>query len=164
MLFSMLVAGCIISSISAAGMMGVKAVFRKQLTARWHYRIWMLLLVALTIPFMPGHLFQFSSWVPGLGGPQHRDLGAAGDGAGLQEAANANMLQDFTISVNRGTPEFLQTMTVGIWFAGMLVFALIITRAWLSIRRMKKRPAPYRMRMCWPYWRSASGSFVSPGK
>ncbi|MCM3494506.1 BlaR1 family beta-lactam sensor/signal transducer [Paenibacillus lactis] len=142
MLFSMLVAGCIISSISAAGMMGVKAVFRKQLTARWHYRIWMLLLVALTIPFMPGHLFQFSSWVPGLGGPQHRDLGAAGDGAGLQEAANANMLQDFTISVNRGTPEFLQTMTVGIWIAGLLVFALIILRAWLSIRRMKKTARP----------------------
>ncbi|OOC58818.1 BlaR1 family beta-lactam sensor/signal transducer [Paenibacillus ihbetae] len=142
MLFSMLVAGCIVSSISAAGMMGIKAVFRKQLTAKWHYRIWMLLLLALAIPFMPGHLFQFSSWFPVLGGPLHRDTGVTGNGAGVQDAADANMLQDFTISVNRGTPEFLQTMTVAVWIAGLLVFALMIMRAWLDIRRMKNAARP----------------------
>jgi len=142
MLFSMLVAGCIVSSISAAGMMGIKAVFRKQLTAKWHYRIWMLLLVALAIPFMPGHLFQFSSWFPVLGGPLHRDTGVTGTGTGGQDAADANMLQDFTISVNRGTPEFLQTMTVAVWIAGLLVFALMIMRAWLDIRRMKNAARP----------------------
>jgi len=142
MLFSMLVAGCIVSSISAAGMMGIKAVFRKQLTAKWHYRIWMLLLLALAIPFMPGHLFQFSSWFPVLGGPLHRDTGVTGTGTGGQDAADANMLQDFTISVNRGTPEFLQSMTVAVWIAGLLVFALMIMRAWLDIRRMKNAARP----------------------
>lgn len=142
MLFSMLVASCIVSSISAAGMMGIKAVFRKQLTAKWHYRIWLLLLIALTIPFLPGRLFQFSKWIPGFDGPLHRDIGVSVARARVQEAGNANMLQDFTISVNRETPELLQAMTVAIWIAGLLVFALIIMRAWLNIRRMKNAFRP----------------------
>jgi bla regulator protein BlaR1 len=139
MFFSMFVTSFIVSIVSAAGIMLIKAIFRKQLTAQWHYNIWFLLLVALTIPLIPSHFFHLGTFFTGFDGSLHNEIGVSATGPGNQEPGNANWLQDFTISVNRAAPPFLQIMTAAFWLAGMLAFAIVTMHSWLKIKDMKTR-------------------------
>jgi bla regulator protein BlaR1 len=133
----MLVTGFIISSISAAGILLIKAVFRKQLTVKWQYKIWFVLFAALTVPLLPRHFFHFGTYFTGLEGILPNATGVAVNDSGDLVPGNANWLQDFTMSVNQTAPPFLQIVTVGIWAAGMLVFAMLTLRSWLKIKNLK---------------------------
>jgi len=137
MFFSLLVTSFIVSSFSAAGIMLIKTVFRKQLTVKWHYKIWLVLLAALTVPLLPVHFFHFGTYFSGLDGILPNGTGVAVNDSGDLVTANTNWLQDFTVSVNRTAPPFLQTITAGIWTAGMLVFAIVTMRTWLKIKELK---------------------------
>lgn len=138
MFFTTFVACFIVSIISAAGIMLIKAVFRKQLTAKWHYYIWFLLMAALTIPLVPSHLLPFGTVWDGIGESLRHDPAFSVIGGSSQEAANANWLQDFTVSVNRTAPPFLQIITASLWLGGMLAFAVLTAYSWVKIAKTKK--------------------------
>lgn len=137
MFFSMLVTSFIVSSISAAGIMLIKAIFHKQLTAKWHYNIWFFLFAALTVPLIPGHFFHFGTYLSGLDGILPSATGVAVNASGDLMPANTNWLQDFSVSVNRTAPPFLQTITAGVWIAGMFAFVMVTLHSWLKIKNLK---------------------------
>jgi len=142
MFFSTLVISFIVSSVSAAGIMLIKAVFRKQLTAKWHYNMWFLLLAALTLPFIPGHWLSFGMLYSGFEGNLHYGIGGMDayiTGSGAQEPGQANWLQDFTVSVHRGVSPWLKTAAAAVWFAGMLVMAALTVHSWFKIKQIRKR-------------------------
>ncbi|WP_199615137.1 BlaR1 family beta-lactam sensor/signal transducer [Paenibacillus alkalitolerans] len=139
MIFSMFVTSLIVSFVSAAGIMLIKAIFRKQLTAKWHYNIWFLLLIALTIPLLPSHLFHFGTFFAGFDGSLNHEIGVSATAPGNQVPENDDWLQDFTISVNRAAPPLLQNITAAFWLAGMLAFAIVTIHSWLQIKDMKNK-------------------------
>ncbi|WP_372814811.1 BlaR1 family beta-lactam sensor/signal transducer [Paenibacillus sp.] len=138
MFFSMFVISIVVSFFSTAGIMLIKAIFQKQLTAKWHYNLWFLLMVALALPLIPSHFFQFGTVFAGFDGSLYHGIGVSATGSGAQDSGNANWLQDFTISVNRSAPAFLQIIMPVVWFAGMFAFAMLTMHSWLKIRNMKK--------------------------
>ncbi|UVI32961.1 BlaR1 family beta-lactam sensor/signal transducer [Paenibacillus spongiae] len=137
MFFSMFVISFIVSSFSAVGIMLIKAIFRKQLTVKWHYNLWFLLMVALTLPFVPSRFFYFGTAFTGFDVSGYSGTGVSVTGSWTQEPGNANWLQDFTISVNDSTPPFLQIITIIVWLAGVFAFAIVTVLSWLKIKDMK---------------------------
>lgn len=126
-----------VSSFTIAVIMLIKKVFQKQLSAKWQYNLWFLLLTALTLPFIPNNLFDFGNHFVLFGGNQSNGISPSTIVNREQVFGNVNWLQDFTISVNRSSPAFLNIILAGIWIAGMLVLAVLTIYAWLKIKNIK---------------------------
>ncbi|MBA4495400.1 BlaR1 family beta-lactam sensor/signal transducer [Paenactinomyces guangxiensis] len=131
------VIGFIVSSFTIAVIMLIKKVFQKQLSAKWQYNLWFLLLIALTLPFISNHLFNFGNHIKLSGVNNSNRIGEPTNVTRDHVIQNVNWLQDFTISVNRSTPDFLNIVIAGTWIAGVLVLTVLTIRAWLKIKDIK---------------------------
>lgn len=127
----------IVSSCTIALIFLIRKLFRSQLSARWQYNLWFLLLVALTPAFIPNYFFDFGNlFVSGMTQREEADTSTLAAQAPVFE--NANWVQDLTLSVSRYTPDSLPTIFVSIWVVGMIVCALFTLSAWLKIRQIKR--------------------------
>lgn len=123
------------SSVAILLILLVKKGMQKHISARWQYYIDLLFLVLLVVPFIPGGFFTFTSvgnWLNGLalGGAAATNVNtAANEGAPFMYGMGR--LQDFSVSVERYTPEYSLAIFAGIWCAGIvvcLVFLLLGNR------------------------------------
>ncbi|MFS0918165.1 BlaR1 family beta-lactam sensor/signal transducer [Brevibacillus sp. 179-C 1.1 NHS] len=137
MLVNHVVITLIVSSCTIALIFLIRKLFRSQLSARWQYNLWFLLLVALTPVFIPNYFFDFGNlFVSGM--IQREEAGTSTLAAQAPVFANANWVQDLTLSVSRYTPDSLSTIFVSMWVVGMIVCALFTVSAWLKIRQIKR--------------------------
>ncbi|MCZ8518854.1 MULTISPECIES: BlaR1 family beta-lactam sensor/signal transducer [Paenibacillus] len=142
MFFIQFALGLILSSCTAAALLLIKKIFRNQLTAKWHYNLWFLLMLALTLPMLPDDVFQYEGHLAVFERALHPSADSSTNAVGVESAGDANWLQDFTVSVNQSTPMLLNNLTAGLWVSGMLVFALLNLRAWVQLRCMKRSFTP----------------------
>lgn len=126
-----------VSSVTIGVIMLIKKVFQQQLSAKWQYNLWFLLLIALTLPFISTHLFTFGDHIHLYDVNHSNKIAAPANATGDHMIQNVNWMRDFTISVNRFTPDFLNMIIGGIWIAGVLVFAVLTIRGWLKIKEIK---------------------------
>ncbi|MGY0693749.1 BlaR1 family beta-lactam sensor/signal transducer [Virgibacillus sp. FSP13] len=126
-----------VSSFTVVVIMLVKKVFQKQLSAKWQYNLWFLLLIALTLPYIPNHLFNFGDHSFLLDTNLSTGISHSNSTDGGQAFGNVNWMQDFTMSVNRYNLEFLNIIISGVWMAGMFVFIMLTIPAWLKLRNIK---------------------------
>ncbi|OYD07406.1 BlaR1 family beta-lactam sensor/signal transducer [Paludifilum halophilum] len=131
------VLGFMVSSLTIAFIMLMKKVFQKQLSAKWQYNLWFLLLIALTLPFISRHLFNYENHIGFFEANHSNKIEAPTNAAGDHLIQNVNWLQDFTISVNRSAPDLLNIAIAGIWMAGVLVFSVLTIQAWFKIKDIK---------------------------
>lgn len=139
MFFTNFVISFIVSSITIAVIMLVKKVFQKQLSAKWQYNLWFLLLVALTLPFIPSQFIHFSIDFISLNGNQSYGVSSTFANTRAADApSNVNWMQDFALTVNRFNPGLLNLILAGIWMLGMVFFAVLTIRAWIRLNNIKK--------------------------
>jgi bla regulator protein BlaR1 len=127
----------IVSSFTIAVIMLIKKVFQRQLSAKWHYYLWFLLLIVLTLPFISGYLFNFVKYFHLLDINQSNKIRTSTIVNGNQRFENNNWMQDFTVSVNRPSLDFLNNILAGIWIAGIIVMAVLTIHACLKIKKIK---------------------------
>lgn len=132
-----IVIGFIVSSLTIAVIILIKKVFHNQLSARWQYNLWFLLLIALTLPFIPSHLFNFENNISFFDVNHSNRIGVPVNDTGDHVIQNVNWLQDFTISVNPSLPDFLNIVITGTWMAGVFVLSVLTIQAWLKIKDIK---------------------------
>ncbi|UKK97085.1 BlaR1 family beta-lactam sensor/signal transducer [Brevibacillus brevis] len=127
----------IVSSCTIALIFLIRKVFRSQLSAKWKYNLWFLLLVALTPAFIPNYFFDFGNlFVSGM--HQRNEAGSSTLATQAPMFENANWVQDLTLSVSRYTSDSLSTIFVSFWVVGMLVCASFTLSAWLKIQQIKR--------------------------
>ncbi|MFS0674343.1 BlaR1 family beta-lactam sensor/signal transducer [Ornithinibacillus sp. 179-J 7C1 HS] len=129
----------IVSSFTIAIIMCIKKVFRNQLSAKWQYNIWFLLLIAMLLPFIPSHVINFSENFISLDWDYHEEISTTPINSGdelLQ--GNQNWIKDFTISVNRRTSETLNMLIGSIWIVGIFVSTILVSIAWFHLRKIKR--------------------------
>lgn len=132
-------------------LLGLKRLFRNTLTGRAQYNLWFLFLALLAVPFLPapsGQLFSFFARLPFgsrsvLSGAAGRADAAAG--AGSRDTA-AGWMNDFAVSVSSRTPSILGLILTLVWAAGILIMILLVIRASLHLRRIKKSALPLQDR------------------
>ncbi|SFB08160.1 bla regulator protein blaR1 [Lentibacillus halodurans] len=125
-----------VSSFTVGMIMLFRKLFKKQLSAKWQYNLWFLWLMALTLPLIPNHLFDFGhhfSWDR----HQHNASGHSIAPEGNQTLNDTNWMQDFAISVNRFDMTFLNEMLAFIWITGMFIMIGLTVRSWLNLKRIK---------------------------
>ncbi|WP_419893201.1 BlaR1 family beta-lactam sensor/signal transducer [Oceanobacillus kimchii] len=140
MFVTTLLTSFIISSITVGFILLMKKLFQKQLSAKWQYNLWYLLLAALIIPFIPAyllpagnlfHTFTDSSSIEGGSASKNNAAAKAGE-------TNTDWMQDFSVTVTQTNTELLNGIAAGIWIAGALVLAVFSIRAWVNLRSIKK--------------------------
>ncbi|MED2972889.1 BlaR1 family beta-lactam sensor/signal transducer [Fictibacillus sp. B-59209] len=127
----------IVSSFTIAVIMLIKKVFQRQLSAKWHYYLWFLLLIGLTLPFISSYLFNFVKYFHLLDVNQSNRISTSTIANGNQRFENNNWMQDFTVSVNRPNLDFPSNILAVIWIAGIIVMTVLTIYAWLKLKKIK---------------------------
>lgn len=126
-----------ISSFVVLTIMLIRKIFQKQLSSKWQYNLWFLLLTALTIPFLPTQSLNFGgkfTW----NGIQNSNPSPANTATENPISENGNWMRDFSTSVSRVDLTFLNDIITIIWVTGMLVMIALTIIAWIKLRKIKK--------------------------
>ncbi|MEK4031334.1 BlaR1 family beta-lactam sensor/signal transducer [Pseudobacillus sp. FSL P4-0506] len=138
MFFSHLVTSFIVSSMTIVVILLIRKLFSDQLSAKWQYNLWFLLLIALTLPFIPKQWIHFENHFNLFNINHGNRVGNASihatEGSAL---SNTNWIEDFTVSVNHLNLTFLNAVLTSIWIAGMLVMAVLFLHAWFKLKKIK---------------------------
>ena len=110
----------LICNLFISGMIGilliVKQLLKNCLTSRLQYNLWFLLLGLLAVPFIPLRsigLHQILSWLTTLKTSSSNTGNMAGT-AHAYPSGVSNQINDFTVSVSRGTPSIIGMILCGI--------------------------------------------------
>ncbi len=143
MFFTNFVISFILSTFTIAVIMLIKKIFQKQLSAKWHYNLWFLLLFALAIPFLPQNLITFDSHFISLDSIQGNATNHGTD-LGEAEAESGNWMNDFSVSVNRSSPDFLNVIFACLWIAGILFMGILTIKSWYKLKTIKSTTQPIK--------------------
>lgn len=132
-----LVIGWAVSSLTIAMILLIKKGFQKQISAKWQYHLWIFLLIALALPLLPSHLFNFGNPLGFFDTQPSHPLGPSAH-ATVEQGSQQNALQDFTVSVSPSLPDFLHIVIVGIWILGILVVSTLTAQAYFKIREIRR--------------------------
>ena len=140
----------LICNVFISGIIGIlfiaKQLFKNILSSRMQYNLWFLLLGLLAVPFVPFRLIgflQIFSWLDSVKNSVFSNTGTVmGEAAGTNLTGKVNWMNDFTLSVNNGTPSIAGYISLGIWMTGILVMALLILKSALRLRAIRKSALP----------------------
>ncbi|MBT2649990.1 BlaR1 family beta-lactam sensor/signal transducer [Bacillus sp. ISL-34] len=135
--------GLLVSSFSVTVILLIRKWFGRQLTAKWHYHLWMFLFMALALPFIPTDLYNFSSLFSRGDAYQTNAPSSNMKITGTDMIQGLHLIQDFSVSVNRPDLSLLHIGVMGLWMSGMLLFTFTMVRGWLTLRRVKYYSSPF---------------------
>ena len=139
MFFTHLVTSFIVSSITIVVILFIRRLFSEQLSAKWQYNLWFLLLIALTLPFIPKQLIHFENNFHLFNINQSNSVRDSSINATeVSRLDHVNWMQDFTVSVHHLNLDFLNVGLTSIWIAGMFVMAFLFLHAWFKLKKIKK--------------------------
>ncbi|SDM44534.1 BlaR1 family beta-lactam sensor/signal transducer [Sediminibacillus halophilus] len=127
-----------VSSFVVIAIVLIRKIFQNQLSSKWQYNLWFILLPALTLPFLPANLLNVgSSFVWNRN--QNNNLSPANPSTeNLITENGRNWAHDFSISVNRFDVTWLNQILTFAWIAGILVMVALNLHAWLKLNQVKK--------------------------
>ncbi|WP_350301361.1 BlaR1 family beta-lactam sensor/signal transducer [Peribacillus frigoritolerans] len=143
MFLTYFIIGLLVSSFSVTVILLIRKWFGRQLTAKWHYHLWMFLFIALALPFIPTDLYNFSSLFSSGDINQINVPSSNMKKTGTDMMQGLHLIQDFSVSVNRPDLSLLNRGVMGLWMSGMLLFTFTMVRGWLTIRRIKNYSSPF---------------------
>lgn len=125
----------------------LKKILKKHISAKCQYNIWFLFLIMLVIPFIPSQFLNWLSMTDFIFDKINLSNNNAKDVFTLNHTTNnidqnSDWLQDFTISVNRSTPEYLNMLFIGIWIAGIVILAVMSLYCNYRLSNIKKSMKP----------------------
>lgn len=130
----------LISSTSVLIILTGKKLVGNQISARWQFRIWYLMLAASTFPLIPLPLWNssFLAWTGAGFDPSTQTSTAMITHAG----SSTSLLRDFAVSVNR--PDFYTFNIIAgiIWISGMFVLASAAVIASHRLKQISKSAEP----------------------
>ncbi|GIN84419.1 BlaR1 family beta-lactam sensor/signal transducer [Heyndrickxia sporothermodurans] len=121
----------------------IKKIFNKHLSQQTHYKIWYFLFTPLITFFVPWDFFKFGEKIQYLKSllSFKKDPTLDHDrlsGLDVSQSSNHDLLHDFSVSVNKSTPEFFNHLFIVFWGVGMVIFLGVAIYANYQIRKIKK--------------------------
>ncbi|GIP64016.1 BlaR1 family beta-lactam sensor/signal transducer [Virgibacillus pantothenticus] len=140
MFFTLFITGLLVSSFTITIIFLIKKIFQNQLSAKWHYNLWFLLLFALTLPFMPTNLIAKSNFMPlhtFQGNQPHESNRPNGGAEQALVKSDHTWMQAFATNVNRPDLDHFNIVIASIWLIGILVLFMLYIHSWLKLRSIK---------------------------
>lgn len=134
----------LISNLMIIGIVGfilmIKKVFKRYLSSRMHYRLWVLFLGLLIVPFLPFRIFNV---------PQLAMINASAPYVekpieiieDVKSNPGINQTNDFTLSVGR-TLIVIDTFLFKIWITGIVIMALAMIKSFIRLCHIKISALP----------------------
>lgn len=126
-----------ISSFVVSVIMLIRKIFKNQLSPKWQYNLWFILLIALTLPLLPTHLLDFGgkfTW----NGNSNSNPSPSNPITENPAQENGNWMHDFSTSVTRFDLTLLNQIITILWITGMVAMTALTIHAWMKLRRIKK--------------------------
>ncbi|WP_208591971.1 BlaR1 family beta-lactam sensor/signal transducer [Gracilibacillus suaedae] len=133
-----LVENMVISSFAVIVIMLIRKIFNNQLSSKWQYNLWFILLTALTIPLLPTYLLNLGTKLTWNKNQNSIPASSNISTANLVTDGGGNWMQDLSISVNRFDLTLFNQFITIIWITGMLVMIVLTIHAWMKLQRIKK--------------------------
>ncbi|SFL72013.1 bla regulator protein blaR1 [Gracilibacillus orientalis] len=127
-----------ISSFVVIIVLLIRKIFKNQLSSKWQYNLWFILLTALTLPVLPIQLLDFGTKFTWNGNQNSIPSSSNPTTENLVTESGRNWMQDFSISVNRFDLTFLNPFITIVWITGMLIMIALTLKAWIQLQRIKK--------------------------
>jgi bla regulator protein BlaR1 len=126
-----------------------KRILKKHISIQWQYNIWFLFLIMLAIPFIPSQLsncLNMNNLLFDKVNLSHNNIKNlfTFNHTTSNVIQNSNWLQDFTMSVNRSIPEYLNTLFLGIWITGIVIFVITSLYCNRKLSHIKKSIKPLK--------------------
>ncbi|PWU69985.1 BlaR1 family beta-lactam sensor/signal transducer [Gracilibacillus dipsosauri] len=131
-----------ISSIMVIVIMLIRKIFKHQLSSKWKYNLWFLLLIALLLPYLPTKLLKFGDNFTWNGNRNSNPLPSVTKTENVSSWENSNWMHDFSISVHRVDLTWMNHVLTIIWILGMLVLIAFSFHAWIKLRQIKRSTSP----------------------
>ncbi|MDX8291279.1 BlaR1 family beta-lactam sensor/signal transducer [Metabacillus indicus] len=136
MSLNLFIIGLLVSSFSVMVILLLRIWFRRHLTAKWTYHLWMFLFLSLALPFLPADLYNFSSLLGSGDTYQNHAPSSHTEKNGTMQSLH--LIQDFSESVNRPDLSLLTMSVAGLWVSGVLIVAFTMVRGLIELSRIKK--------------------------
>ncbi|MFD2655585.1 BlaR1 family beta-lactam sensor/signal transducer [Gracilibacillus thailandensis] len=127
-----------LSSFVVIVIMLIRKIFKNQLSSKWQYNLWFILLIALTMPLLPTDLLDVGTKLTWNGNQSSILSSSNTSTANLVTDSGGNWMKDLSISVNRFDLTLLNQLFTIIWMTGMLVMIVLTIQAWMKLQRIKK--------------------------
>ncbi|MGV3467101.1 MAG: M56 family metallopeptidase, partial [Heyndrickxia sp.] len=123
-----------------------KKIFHKHMSQQTHYKIWYFLFTPLISFVFPwdylrfGEVFQYlksSLFKKRVTALNHGGIG----GLDASHSSNNDILHNFTLSVNKSTPDNFYHTFIAFWIIGMAIFIGVTIYANYQIHQIKKSAA-----------------------
>lgn len=140
----------LICNIFIAFLIGIitisKRIFRKHLSERIQYNLWIILFILLVIPFLPVRLIGFSQGLSRLNSFNntltHSSNILTQDNRSDESPTALDFINDYAISVSSKTPSFLNILLLSLWLLGAFIMLLFVIRSLTYILKIKKSALP----------------------
>ncbi|RDU36630.1 BlaR1 family beta-lactam sensor/signal transducer [Neobacillus piezotolerans] len=105
----------------------IKKLLNNHMTVKAHYHIWYLLCIPVLTAFLPWNYFRLGEGIRYLKSLHffHKEApfySKRMNGVDASQAPNSDLLHDFTVSVNKSTPDFVYHTLFTVWFIGVALF------------------------------------------
>lgn len=139
----------LICNLFISGIIGIlliiKLLFKNNLTSRMQYNLWFILLGLLAVPFMPLRPIRFSqifSWLNILKTSFTSSTENMIGTVNVIPTGVSNRINDFTVSVSRGTPAIIGLVLCCIWLIGILAMVILIMQSKHRLNILRKSALP----------------------
>lgn len=138
---------CNVFICAAAGIfLAARRLLRNVLTGRMQYNLWFLLLVLLSIPFIPirpGSLPHLFSWLKMFdhAAVSHAQA-AAGHTPAFYQSGTAGWMNDLSISVSERTPSAVGLILCILWIVGILTTIAVMIRSKSRLDMIRRSALP----------------------
>nr|WP_285869217.1 BlaR1 family beta-lactam sensor/signal transducer [Mesobacillus maritimus] len=124
----------------------IKKLLNPHMTAKAHYQIWYFLCIPILAGFLPWNTFRLGEGIRYFKSFlfMHSDELSKSDrmtGVDATQAPNSDLLHDFTVSVNKSTPDFIYQTLFIVWMIGVVLFVVAAVYSNYQIHQMKKSAA-----------------------
>ena len=72
-IFGWVVRSTVEASVVICLILAVQAILRRKLAPKWHYALWLLLVIRLAMPWAPGSSVSVFNWIPSIGDPAPKE-------------------------------------------------------------------------------------------
>ncbi|EKN71604.1 regulatory protein BlaR1, partial [Neobacillus bataviensis LMG 21833] len=124
----------------------IKKLLNNHMTVKAQYHIWYFLCIPILATFLPWNYFYLGEGIQYFKSLLffQRDMTSKSErinGVDAFQASNSDLLHDFTVSVNKSTPDFVYHTFFIVWVIGVILFVGAAVYSNYQIYRIKKSAA-----------------------
>ena len=134
---------------------GLKQLLKKYLSAQIQYNFWFVLLVLLSVPFLPNNAPSFLrifSWFSFTKSTMLNANPEAQNFTPIDQNYAIGKMNDFAVSISSKTPSIINILLLTIWIFGIVIMSILAFHSWRQLHILEKSALPLQSKKVKYVW------------